>query len=72
MPSGSYIVTGAICGFIAVVAMFSGNAGVALLFAIGVGTNRMLYKRAMARESAESSPDVERKETRWDQHRRNR
>ena len=71
MPSGSYIATGAICGFIAVVAMFIGNVGVALLFAIGVGTNRMLSKRAMARESAESSPDVERKETRWDQHGQN-
>ena len=72
MPSGTYIATGAICGFIAVIAMLNGNAGVALLFAIGVGTNRMLYKGAMAREASESSPDVERKETRWDQHRRNR
>lgn len=50
MPSSAYIATGAICGFIAVMSLLSGNVGGALLFGLGVGINAAFYRHRVNRE----------------------
>lgn len=54
LPAGSYIATGAICGFIAVMSLMGGNGGGALFFGVGVGINTLLYRNAREREEREN------------------